>query len=389
MDKSKLLGVVGGILLYLFSSATSYAVFNYLKTPVKVTTVETPKTTVTQNGFGIDPSAPKTEECPINGQMRTKKEKDLWEVRRPLGIMVENHEESKPQSGLSDADVIYEAVAEGGITRLLVVYYCGNAETIGPVRSARTYFVDFISEYGDRPLYAHVGGANTPGPANALGQIDDYGWNGENDLNQFSIGFPTFWRDYERLGREVATEHTMYSTTQKLWEAGKKRGYTEINDKGIRWDETFKKWLFKEDIAASSRPKSFSASFIFWKGYDAYSVKWVYDPVANNYKRFNGGAPHLDKNNNQQLTAKNVVLMFTTEENANDGYENNLHLLYSTEGSGKMVLLEDGQKIEGQWFKKDRLSRTKLIDINGKEIEFNRGKIWIEVLANGTPINYQ
>src|SRR3990170_5499635 len=93
-------------------------------------------------------------------------------------------------------------------------------------------------------LYAHVGGANTPGPANALGQIIKYG---VKDLNQFSIGFPVFWRDYQRLGHPVATEHTMYSTTQKLWEIGAKRGWTATDQAGKRWDSTFAPWKFGED----------------------------------------------------------------------------------------------------------------------------------------------
>jgi len=76
--------------------------------------------------------------------------------------MIENHLDSRPPSGLSRADVIYEAVAEGGITRFLTVFYCGVASEdvrIGPIRSARIYFLDFASEYGDKPLFVHQGGA--------------------------------------------------------------------------------------------------------------------------------------------------------------------------------------------------------------------------------------
>ena len=135
--------------------------------------------------------------------------------------MIENHQEARPQSGLSSADVIYEVVAEGGITRFLAIYYCQDGAQIGPIRSARTYFIDYLSEYGNYPLYAHVGGANQAGPADALSQLDDYGWTAYNDLNQFSIGFPVFWRDYDRLGHSVATEHTIYSTIEKLLDYAK------------------------------------------------------------------------------------------------------------------------------------------------------------------------
>ena len=225
--RPKLLPMLAGLGLYLFTTGVSYAAFNYLHTPPDIQ-YSTP--VPEGGGLAIDPNEPKTEACPLNGELFTKTESRVWETRRPLAIMIENHTEARPQSGVSSADVVYEAVAEGGITRFLALFYCDAIDrdtTVGPVRSARTYYLDWASEYGENPLYVHVGGANVPGPANALGQIQEYGWGGRNgnDLNQFSIGFPTFWRDYERLGRTVATEHTMYSTTEKLWAEAKKRGW--------------------------------------------------------------------------------------------------------------------------------------------------------------------
>jgi hypothetical protein len=334
-----------------------------------------------------DTDVPKTESCPLNGQMYPKSGREWWEKHRPLGIMVENHEDSRPQSGLANADIIYEAVAEGGITRFLAIFYCDTAEIVGPVRSARTYYIDMVSEYGNRPLYAHVGGANMPGPANALGQLEDYGWTGLNDLNQFSIGFPTFWRDYERLGHPVATEHTVFTTPDKLWQVAKKRGLTNVDSKGLAWDSNFEQWSFKEDTPEKNLASP-SAQFVFWSGYDKYAVKWVYNSNTNDYKRENSGQPHIDKNTDQQLTAKNIVFTFMTEMNANDGYENNAHLLYGTKGKGKMILLQDGKKIEGTWQKKDRLSRMQFLDSIGQEIKLNKGKIWIEIVPKGTDINF-
>lgn len=369
------------LILYLISTGVSYAVFSLGKKGEVVTTMETPTMGI-GDSFQINESAPKTEMCPLNGTMRTEQEKEWWEKHRPLGIMIENHKEARPQSGLSKADIIYEAVAEGGITRALAIYYCQQAERVGPVRSARTYYLDFISEYGDKPLYAHVGGANTDGPADALSQIDDYGWSGLNDLNQFSLGFPTFWRDYERLPG-VATEHTMYSTTDKLWKAAAKRGLTNVDGKGLAWDEQFEPWKFKEDTKLADRPSTFTAEFPFWEGYGDYTVRWVYDKETNSYKRFSGGVTHTDKNNNKQLSAKTIILASMTEKHANDGYDNNLHLLYGTKGSGKATILLDGKKIDGTWQKKDRLSRMMFFDQNDNEIKLNRGQIWIEILPVG------
>ena len=333
-----------------------------------------------EENIAFDASLPKTEPCPLNGALYSVQQRQWWEKHRPLGVMIENHEESRPQSGLSFADVIYEAVAEGGITRFLAVFYCQDANPIGPVRSARTYFVDFASEYGNSPLYAHVGGANAAGAADALSQIEEYGWAGYNDLNQFSIGFPTFWRDYDRLGHTVATEHTMYSTTAKLWDLAKSRGLTQVDKEGEPWNKKFVSYSFKEDASKSERGENSVVHIEFWEGYKQYFVDWTFDKENNIYKRSNGGQTHLDKDTNKTLTAKNIVVLYMVEQNANDGYENNIHLLYKNKGSGKATVFMNGKKIAAAWKKASRTAKTQLIDENGNEIKFNKGVLWFEVL---------
>lgn len=372
---------IAGIVVYVASAGTSYTIF--AKSAGKSVNGGFANVIPTAAGVaGEDPSEPKVAACPLNGNMHTQKSKDAWDKRRPLAVMVENHVESRPQSGLSYADIVYEAVAEGGITRFVAMYYCNSLPDVqvGPVRSARTYFLDWVSEYD--ALYAHVGGANTPGPANALGQIIDYKI---KDLNQFSIGFPTFWRDYQRLERAVATEHTMYSTTHKLWAVGEKRGWTATDDEGIRWDAKFEPWLFKDDAAGGDKSK---IVVNFWEGRTDYTVTWTYDKNCNCYKRNHGSDAQVDLNNKQQLSPKNVVVQFMRESHANDGYENNVHLLYTNKGQGKALIFQDGKFTEGKWTKANRLAREKFIDGDGKEIEFNRGQIWIQTVPEGSTVDY-
>lgn len=383
LQKNLVVAIVS-LLLFVTSTGTSYSFFSRMSgstggiSDLISTTLPSPGSVQ-----GEDPSAPRTEVCPIDGDMHTKPAREAWEKRRPLAVMIENHSESRPQSGLSSADVVYEAVAEGGITRFMAVYYCNMGDVqVGPVRSARTYYLDWLSEYD--ALYAHVGGANTPGPADALSQIYKYKI---KDLNQFGIGFPTFWRDYQRLGHAVATEHTMYSTTQKLWETGAKRGWTASDSAGIRWDQKFVSWKFKDDQAASPAVVS-KVSLNFWESQSDYSVVWNYDTGCNCYKRVNAGQPHIDLNNNQQLSPKVVIVQFMRESHANDGYENNVHLLYQNKGTGKALIFQDGKAIDGTWSKADRLVREKFLDKTGKEIVFSRGQIWIETVPEGSTVNY-
>jgi len=300
-----------------------------------------------------------------------------------LAVMIENHSEARPQSGLFSADVIYEAVAEGGITRFMALFYCNLSDVqVGPVRSARTYYLDWLSEIDG--LYAHVGGANTPGPADALGQIITYK---VKDLNQFSIGFPVFWRDYQRLGHSVATEHTMYSTTQKLWEVGAKRGWTATDSAGIKWDKNFVPWKFRDSSSASGGQAT-KIMVNFWESQGGYQVEWNFDPTSGTYKRKNAGENHMDLNNNTQLAPKVVIIQFERESNANDGYPGNVHLLYKTTGSGKALIFQDGGVSEGKWIKASRTQRSKYVDSSGKEIEFNKGQIWIQTVPEGSKVSY-
>jgi len=389
MKNNKLLISIAAVGLYLLTTGISYSLFSNPHSGESISPAQTNKKN-SFNAMEFDSKAPKTEECPLNGARYSKEQRAWWEKHRPLGVMVENHEDARPQSGISFADVVYEAIAEGGITRFLTVFYCQDAGVVGPVRSARTYFLDFISEYGSYPLYAHVGGANTPGPADALGQIVDYGWSVYNDLNQFSIGFPTFKRDESRLGRPVATEHTMYTTTSQLWSIGAKRGLTNQDKAGDEWDNEFVKYSFKDDVDLSERPAAQKVAVEFWSSQPDYAVSWSYDRASNVYLRSNAGKVHIDNNTKKQFASKNIVILYMKESRANDGYEGNLHEIFGTKGSGGALVFQDGKEIAATWKKKDRESRTVLTDTkSGKEIEFNRGQIWFQIIPNYNTVDAQ
>jgi len=386
---NKKIAFVVALVIFILSGVTTYSFFSAEKgqsflSPI---TYQPPKSENRSNEAVVN-SEPKTEECPLNGEMLSKTEKKIWEGQRPLGIMVENHKEARPQSGLSSADVIYEAVAEGGITRFLAIFYCQGASYIGPVRSARMYFLKFLEGYGQYPLYAHVGGANTDGPADALGYISELGWSSYNDLNQFSVPFPYFWRDYERL-KNVATEHTVYTSSKKLWQYAKdKRELTNIDDQGVSWDKGFSAWKFEDDTKPAERGKIAKIDFGFWDNLASdFSVIWSYDNKTNSYKRTNGGVPHLDKNTGKVLETKNVVVMFAKESPANDGYEGG-HLLYKNVGSGDMLFFKNGQVVKGTWGRETEEDQIKFFDNSNNEISIVRGQVFIEMLPIGNKVNY-
>lgn len=410
MNKN-LLKKIGYLGIFLFITGISYYLFDYLIPSGSRSSISPSGTKTNQDKNSEKTSetsafpGPKTEICPINGQLYTKEEKAIWSKRRPLMVMIENHEDSRPQSGLQSADIVYEAVAEGGITRFMGIFYCGIvAESngkydIGPVRSARTYFLDIASEYSDYPLYNHVGGANcsaadakspctTNKKAQAIEQIASYGWNNQGtwgDLSQFSLSYKACRREPDRTGDERATEHTMYCSTTELWNIAANRGLTNMTEaKKTSWDKSYQPWNFtQKDQSAIS---SLTVSFDFWSGYKGYSVVWKYDKALNLYLRNNGGKDQIDFNTQKIITAKNIVIQFTKESRSIDEH---LHNLYEMIGSGKGILFQNGNRIDITWSKINRLSRTIFKDASGKEVNFIPGNIWVEILPLNTNVSYE
>ena len=379
---------------YLFSAGASFAIFSSLaKSGQEVVSPMNTNQVEEEQVQGVSRfTGPRDQACPINGEYFTKEEKEIWSKRRPLLVMIENHEESRPQSGLSLADVVYEVVAEGGITRFMGVYYCRAVSSekkydLGPVRSARTYFLDLASEYADYPLYAHVGGAGACGDekvdprAKALCQIEKYGWKDKNhwsDLDQFALPYKVCRREPERTGKKKATEHTMYCDSKQLWKKAEERGV------GGSYPD-FRSWKFKDDLSPQERGNVDKIDLYFWKGYKAYDVSWRYDREKNVYYRFNGGQEHRDFLNNSQLYAKAVIVQFAQEIGPVDEKK---HLLYKLIGRGNGLLFQDGKVSKIRWSKPSRIERTVFFDQKGKEISLNRGPIWIEILPKGNVVDY-
>src|SRR3989344_4815095 len=155
LNSQKTMWIMGYIGLYLISAGVSWATFSFLsgggsRMGESLSRLASKREQIEE--------APKTEECPLNGGMFTKIEREIWDERRPLTVSIENHHDSRPLEGLSRADIVYEAVAEGGVTRNLAVFYCGVAAQdvrIAPIRSARVHLVSWAAGYND-PIFMHI-----------------------------------------------------------------------------------------------------------------------------------------------------------------------------------------------------------------------------------------
>lgn len=385
MTKNLYLYVLAGISLFVFTAGSSYLAFSLLRgkgTNLIVPTSSQTPDTATSRRSKIDPNLPRTEACPLNGALYTKQERDIWETRRPLAVMVENHLDSRPTSGVSSADIVYEAVAEGGITRFMGIFYCGVAalnETLAPVRSARIYFTQLVPEYD--ALYNHVGGAgrcDDPTVDERAKALCFISRNKIKDMDQFGLDFKACHRVTNRLDREVAYEHTMACYTDELYNIAAKRDWNG-------WDKNFTTWKFKDNPELVEGQPATNIKFDFWDSAPDYTVEWQYDSTGNFYKRVNGGQVALDLNTNEQLTAKNVVIQFVRETGPVDDHK---HMLYEVIGRGKMLLFQDGQAFAGTWSKTSTTARTKFVLDNGKEVQLNPGLIWIEWIPAGNTVEY-
>lgn len=299
---------------------------------------------------------------PLTGETFEKDKSPFFE-QRVLGIMIDNHTDARPQSGLIYADLVYEIVAEGGITRFLAFYLGNTPEKVGPVRSTREYYLVLVKELGDAMLM-HIGWS-----PQALEAIETW------PVRSLARGGATFWRENPR---NVASEHTAYVDGVYLRKRAEELGWQGVGN--------FTVWKFKEDKKGyETMPLASNVAVDFW--YEGgYSTIWNYDESASSYKRSMGyavdGNPvaHVDNETGRQIAVKNVIVQFA-EEIGIEG-DDKSRLEYQLVGSGSGLVFLDGRVVEVTWSKSGRDDRTMFYDINGNEVNFNRGNFWICIVPS-------
>jgi hypothetical protein len=302
---------------------------------------------------------PRSSESPINGILYTKKELDALKENRPIAVMIDNHVMARPQTGVSQADIVYEGVVEGGITRLMAIYWSNKPNTFGPIRSVRNYFIDWLSPFD--PLFIQDGCASsTDARIDACGNIVAY-----KIKNIATFGS---WRDTSS-GREAP--YNEYSSALKALDYAAKNDWTGISD--------IEPWKFKNDALPDNRGAKTIVRMAFSTDSEAvdYKVEWGYNKANNSYLRKISDDEDIDAYTNKQIEAKVVII---EENNVIPSNDELGHMIIETTGVGSIKILQDGKIVSGTWKKDSRSSRTKYYDKNSKEIELNRGLIWIESL---------
>jgi len=299
---------------------------------------------------------------PMTGEKVNKKDAP-WYESRPFAVMINNHTDARPQANLINADLVYEIVAEGGITRFLAFFESSAPEKIGPVRSTREYYLVLVKELGDAAIM-HIGWS-----PQALTAIETW------PVRSLARGGATFWRENPK---NVATEHTAYVNGKDLRALMDKLGWSGVGE--------FRVWKFKDNAKKyESSPAATEVTIDFWYKGD-YSAGFKYNPQANSYLRFTGYdsnnqlVSHIDQITGKQLEYKNVIVQFVSEVPIAGDDKN--RLTYELTGSGEGLVFIDGKVTKVTWSKESRDARTLFYDLNGKEIEFNRGKFWISAVPD-------
>lgn len=311
-----------------------------------------------------EPEEPRTEESPLNGLLFTKSEMDVLESRRPVAVMINNHAVARPQSGLNSADIVFESLVESGITRYMAIFWSEAPDKVGPIRSARQYYLEWLSPFD--ALYIHDGCAHSDDSrVNACGNIYSYG------LKDISTIGAWRWND----GRRFAP-HNEYSSVTNAWEYAEKMDWDSLGD--------VKSWSFKSDADTEDRGLRSKVEVVHHdqltnSGY--YDTVWTYDSKTNSYLKSTGNQPDIDQETDTQVYAKNVVIQ---EVEMTPTYDSKAHIIIDTIGQGDAIFLIDGKIVNGRWKKESRTSRTIYYDDDGNEVEFNRGRIWISAVARST-----
>ncbi|MCX6744012.1 MAG: DUF3048 domain-containing protein [Candidatus Parcubacteria bacterium] len=288
----------------------------------------------------------------LDGQeVKTQEETNLF----PVAIMVENMVDSWPQTGLDKANLVIEAITEASIPRFVAVY-ANNDEIkkIGPVRSARPYYLDWVEPFS--PLYMHVGGA-----PEALRKIRSNVYD-LMDLDQF------FWSEYYWRDKWRYAPHNVYTSSELINQA--------LSEKGLDTPADYPVWQYKKDLDLEKRAEQVNDIIVNFST-QYYKVRWVYNRDENSYIRYQNGDIHK-MSDGEWIKAKNVIV----QVNAMEVIDSVGRKKIDTLGEGQAWVYRDGEKIEATWKKETIDDGLKYFDNDGKEIEFNGGTTWIEIIPN-------
>ncbi|MBR6650578.1 MAG: DUF3048 domain-containing protein [Clostridia bacterium] len=344
------------------------------ETPADTSAKETQQKETQKKDPETDPStdAPETDEPDVDAQFINpltglESSVDLSK-RRPISVMINNIGASLPQSGISSADIIFECLAEGGITRLMMISTeYEKLPKVGSVRSARDYYIDYAESFNC--IFIHAGGS--PIAYDTLANRGNAHIDGVNGPSPEG----TFARDQDRLNAGVASEHTLFlQGGEAIKNAIETLGYNKDKAEGY---ETPMVFMPLEETAKFDN----LATHIGVPVSSYQYVDYVYDAETGEYLRYQyNGDKHMDSATDTQLSFTNVILMYNDSGRISGDEKNRIWM--QTTGKGDAYYITNGSYVHIYWEKEAHDSVIKYYYPDGTEVQFNRGKTMINVIDN-------
>jgi len=282
---------------------------------------------------------------------------DLNSNERPIAVMINNHKEARPQSGLSDAYIVYEIMVEGGITRMMALYTQDFNETkIGSVRSSRHNYLDYVLE--NDAIYIHWGGSDKAYADLAELKLDR--------IDGMVYGSKYFTTD-KNLDRSL--EHTRFTSSDLIKKGIKALKFRNTTDKGYLLNYT------ADEVSLSEKEGSKTANKVSIKYSKYQTSSYVYDSEEKVYYRSMNGEKHIDLVTGEQYKFKNIIAYDVVYNSYNGEKLRDLDNI----GSGKGVYITNGYSIPIKWTKTKRDSQTKYTYLDGSEIDVSDGNTFIQI----------
>jgi hypothetical protein len=296
-------------------------------------------------------------------------------TRKPIAVMIDDQIRARPQAGLSEADVVYQAPAEGGIPRYMAIFQTRDPKLIGPIRSARLYFVVWAEEW--RAMYVHVGGAT-----NAQNYL--YANNGKYVWNVDEIRYGVRSGYFDRVPWRLSP-HNVYTSGARLQALCTKIGATK--------PMTAPFWAFTDSAPLYARP--YGGRIVV--PYLANRITYSYNRATNTYLRgVTGEAVQTDYGSKDAVTPSTVVVLYQQvgympyNPNTTDAAKGRLEIGYN--GKGRAMVFENGQAIAATWSKAGDYSPTLLTYATGEHagepIPFVRGQVFVQVVPTTLAVTW-
>jgi hypothetical protein len=286
--------------------------------------------------------------------------------RHPIAVMIDDLWAARPQSGLSEASVVWHAPAEGGIPRYMAIFAEGDPKSVGPIRSARMYYIAWAAEWNS--VYVHAGGS-----PQAMAYLATRKARGDvvYDANVFRYGSSYAWRISSRRA-----PHNLYSSGPRLRALGARVGAKRISREPV--------WRFAPDADISLRPEGSKITV----PYPYNKVRYTYHRESNTYRRsVSVEGRQIDVATDRRIAPKNVIVMFMRFGPLNGG-DNKGRLEADYIGSGVAYVSTNGKTIKGTWVKKSMKGPTRFFDRKGDPVTLTVGQTFVQVVRTGTDVTF-